>query len=233
MRKVTLRKDDLRGGGILGHAGIQSMLCWMGENWVIYRGAWALRHVLDMPPPPPPLEVPELNPSDGKNKGKPFRELLKQHQLDAKCAVCHKNIDPLGFAFQNFDISGRWRDVEHESYKRSELDGRIAWVGEGKTRPVDAAGRLPRGEEFKSFAEFKRVVVEKYQPDVVRGLMKNWFVYATGRVPGIDDLAEIAEIMAANRAKGYPLRDLLKGVVRSRAFLEQYESPTEPQPSRK
>jgi hypothetical protein len=233
LRKVKLRPGDPGGGGILGHAGIQSMLCWMGENWVIYRGAWALRHVLDMPPPPPPLEVPELNPSDGKNKGKPFRELLKQHQLDAKCAVCHKNIDPLGFAFQNFDISGRWRDVEHESYKRSELDGRIAWVGEGKTRPVDAAGRLPRGEEFKSFAEFKRVVVEKYQPDVVRGLMKNWFVYATGRVPGIDDLAEIAEIMAANRAKGYPLRDLLKGVVRSRAFLEQYESPTEPQPSRK
>jgi hypothetical protein len=224
LRKVKLRADDPRSGGILGHAGIQSMLCWMGDNWVIYRGAWTLRHVLDMPPPPPPLEVPELNPSDGKNKGKPFRELLKQHQADAKCAVCHKNIDPVGFAFQNFDLSGRWRDVEHESYKRGELDGRIAWAGEGKTRPVDATGHLPRGEEFKTFAEFKRVVVEKYQPDVVRGLMKNWFVYGTGRVPGIDDLSEIAEIMAANRAKNYPLRDLLKSVVKSRAFLEQYNT---------
>ena len=57
-RKVQLRKADPRGGGILGHAGIQSMLCWMGENWVIYRGAWTLRHILDDPPPPPPLEVP-------------------------------------------------------------------------------------------------------------------------------------------------------------------------------
>jgi hypothetical protein len=55
LRKVTLRADDPRGGGLLGHAGIQSMLCWMGDNWVIYRGAWALRHVLDKPPPPPPL----------------------------------------------------------------------------------------------------------------------------------------------------------------------------------
>jgi len=233
LRKVALRADDPRGGGVLGHAGIQSMLCWMGDNWVIYRGAWALRHVLDMPPPPPPLEVPELNPSDGKNKGKPFRELLKQHQADAKCAVCHKNIDPLGFAFQNFDISGRWRDVEHESYKRGELDGRIAWVGEGKTRPVDATGRLPRGEEFKSFAEFKKLLAEKYQPDIVRGLMKNWFVYGTGRVPGIDDLNEIAEIMAANRAKGFPLRDLIKDVVTSRTFLERYDSPVETQPPRK
>ncbi len=228
LRTVKLRADDPRGGGILGHAGIQSMLCWMGDNWVIYRGVWALRHVLDLPPPPPPLEVPELNPSDGKNKGKPFRELLKQHQADAKCAVCHKAIDPLGFAFQNFDISGRWRNVEHESYKRGELDGRIAWVGEGKTRPVDATGRLPRGEEFKSFAEFKKVVTEKYQPDVVRGLMKNWFVYGTGRVPGIDDLAEIAEIMAATRAKGDPLRDLLKGVVKSRTFLELDDPPQPP-----
>ncbi|MCE9566512.1 MAG: DUF1592 domain-containing protein [Planctomycetes bacterium] len=233
LRKVKLRTDDPRGGGILGHAGIQSMLCWMGDNWVIYRGAWTLRHVLDMPPPPPPLEVPELNPSDGKNKGKPFRELLKQHQSDAKCSVCHKTIDPLGFAFQNFDISGRWREVEHESYKRGELDGRIAWVGEGKTRPVDATGRLPRGEEFKNFAEFKRVVVEKYQPDMVRGLLKNWFVYATGRLPGIDDLGEISEIMTTNRAKNYPLRDLLKSVVKSRAFLEQHELPAENQPLRK
>jgi hypothetical protein len=233
LRKVKLRTDDPRGGGILGHAGIQSMLCWMGDNWVIYRGAWTLRHVFDMPPPPPPLEVPELNPSDGKNKGKPFRELLKQHQADAKCAVCHKAIDPLGFAFQNFDISGRWRDVEHESYKRGELDGRIAWAGEGKTRHVDATGRLPRGEEFNNFAEFKRLVVEKYQHDMVRGLLKNWFVYATGRVPGIDDLAEIAEIMTANRAKNHPLRDLLKSVVKSRAFLEQRDPLAETQPPRK
>lgn len=100
--------------------------------------------------------MPELNPSEARNKGKPFRELLKQHQLDAKCAVCHKNIDPVGFAFQNFDLSGRRRDVEHESYKRGELDGRVAWAGEGQTRPVDATGRLPRGEEFKTFAEFKQ-----------------------------------------------------------------------------
>lgn len=218
LRKVKLRADDPR-GGLLGHAGIQSMLCWMGDNWVIYRGAWTLRHILDQPPPPPPLEVPELNPSDGKNKGKTFKELLRQHQADARCAVCHKSIDPLGFAYQNFDISGRWRGVEHESYTRSELDGRIAWRGVGTTRPVDSTGRLPRGEEFKSFAQFKQLIAKDYQSNLVRGLMKNFILYATGRKPDVDDMKEIMRIMGERESAGYPLRDLLKAVIRSRAFL--------------
>ena len=221
LRKVKLRANDPRGGGILGHAGIQSMLCWMGDNWVIYRGAWVLRHILDMPPPLPPLDVPELNPSDAKNKGKPFRELLKIHQEDNRCAVCHKNIDPAGFALQNFDLSGRWRDVEHESYARGELDGKIWWKGVGATRPVDTAGKLPRGEDFKTFAEFKGLVARNYQKDTVRGLMKNLMIYTTGRKPDVEASKEIAAIMEANEAKGYPLRDMLKAVMRSKAFLEE------------
>ena len=76
MRKVTLRRNDPRGGGLLGHAGIQSMLTWMGDNWVIYRGAWTLRHILNDPPPPPPLEVPELDPTISENQGKSFKKRL-------------------------------------------------------------------------------------------------------------------------------------------------------------
>jgi hypothetical protein len=219
LRKVALRPEDPRGGGILGHAGIQSMLCWMGDNWVIYRGAWTLRHILDAPPPLPPLEVPELNPSEPENHGKTFKQLLEKHQQDPKCALCHRSIDPLGFAFQNFDISGRWRLEEFDRYEKKELDGKIEWRGVGKTRPVDSVGRLPRGEEFKSFAEWKGIVVRKYQSDLVRGLMKNLLIYATGRRPDIADLSEIKAVMREQEPEGYPLRDLLKGVLRSRAFL--------------
>ena len=218
LRKVKLRADDPRGGGLLGQAGIQSMLCWMGDNWVIYRGAWTLRHILDAPPPPPPLEVPELNPADAKNRGKSFRQLLVQHQKDANCAVCHKTIDPLGFAFQNFDISGRWRKVEHAGYKRSELDGKIEWRGVGKTRPVDTKGRLPRGEEFSSFAECKSQIVKHYQPDLVRLFLKNLLIYSTGRRPDVADLSEIETIMSREKPGGFRLRNLLKAIVRSRAF---------------
>jgi hypothetical protein len=220
LRRVQLRGDDPRGGGLLGHAGIQSMLCWMGENWVIYRGAWTLRHILDDPPPPPPLEVPELIPSDGENRGKTFRELLVQHQADANCAVCHRTMDPLGFAFQNFDLSGRWRDVEYERYARNELDGKIEWRGVGQTRPVDAAGRLPRGEGFESYTEFKQKLAGHYMPDVVRGLMKNLVIYATGRKPDVLDMQEIRRIMDEQAPRGYPLRDLLNAIIRSRVFLE-------------
>ena len=83
-----------------------------------------------------------------------------------------------------------------------------------------SAGRLPRGEEFRSFAECKRLIVEKYLNDLVRGLLKNLMIYATGRTPDVDDMAEIRAIMKDAAPDGYPLRDLLRAVVRSRAFLE-------------
>jgi hypothetical protein len=221
LRKVSLRKDDPRGGGILGHAGIQSMLCWMGDNWVIYRGSWTLRHILDFPPPPPPLEVPELVPSDAANHGKSFRELLKQHQEDDRCSVCHKHIDPVGFAFQNFDLSGRWREVEHQRYVRNELDGKVEWYGTGSTRDVDATGNLPRGEKFANFSEFKEIVAEKYQDDMVRGLLKKLTVYAAGRKPDIADMQSIHAIMSEQKPGGYPMRDLVKALVRSPIFLDR------------
>lgn len=221
LRKVKLRGDDARGGGVLSHAGIQSMLTWMGENWVIYRGAWALRHIFNDPPPPPPLEVPELIPSDGENRGKTFRQLLVQHQNDPNCSLCHSKIDPLGFAFQNFDLSGRWRDVEHEKYHRYELDGKIEWRGEGETRPVDAKGQLPRGETFTNYSEFKELTVKHYLPDLTRGIMENLMLYATGRQADVADVAEIKAAMSELEAGGYPMRDVLKAVVRSKAFLDQ------------
>lgn len=219
LRPVRLRPDDPRGGGLLGHAGIQSMLCWMGDNWVVYRGAWVLRRLLDAPPPPPPLEVPELNPSDPAHQGRTVKELLRRHREDPRCATCHETIDPLGFAFQNFDLSGRWRSVEFERYEKKELDGKVEWRGAGRTRPVDASGKLPRGEEFSGFAEWKRIVVRNYREDLVRGLLKHLLVYATGRRPDVADLAEVRAVLREQAPGGYRLRDLLKAVVRSRAFL--------------
>jgi hypothetical protein len=217
-RKVSLKKDDPRGGGILSHAGIQSMLCWMGDNWVIYRGAWTLRAILDDPPPPPPLEVPELNPSDGANRGKTFKQLLKQHQADERCSVCHQSMDPLGFAFQNFDLSGRWRNLEFDAYKREELDGKIAWNGVGKSRPVDTVGQLPRGEKFNTFAEAKEQIVKHYRDDLVRGLLKKLLLYSTGRKPDISAMNEIARIQKELKPEDFRLRDLVKAIVRSERF---------------
>jgi hypothetical protein len=218
LRKVKQR--DPRGGGLLGHAGIQSMLCWMGDNWVIYRGAWALKHILDDPPPPPPLDVPELSPFEGENRKKTMRDLLAQHTADRRCSVCHRTMDPMGFAFQNFDLSGRWREVEHQRYTRNELDGKIEWRGDGDTRPVDTVGQLPRGEAFMTFAECKALLVEHYLDDIVRGVLKKLTLYATGRKPNALDLAAIDGIMKAHKDRGYRMRDLTKALIRSPVFCD-------------
>lgn len=220
LRKVKLRANDDRGGGIMSHAGIQSMLCWMGDNWVIYRGAWAARHILDDPPQLPPLSVPELDGKAGDLKYMTPRELMAFHREDKSCAGCHVKLDPIGFAFQNFDLSGRWRNVEYESYDKEELDSHVSWRGAGTTRPVDTVGQLPRGEEFRTYAEFKDLVVSKYQQDMVQGLMKKFMLYATGRKPDVDDLAEIRQIMKDNADEGYPLRKMLLAVFQTKAFLE-------------
>jgi hypothetical protein len=204
----------------MSHAGIQSMLCWMGDNWVIYRGAWTARHILNDPPQLPPLAVPELDATAGDLKYMTARELMAFHREDKSCAGCHVKLDPIGFAFQNFDLSGRWRDMEYESYKKEELDSNVAWRGEGTTRSVDTVGQLPRGEEFRTYADFKEKVVSNYQADMVQGLMKNFMLYATGRKPDIDDMAEIRQIMNDHAASGYPLRTMLLAVFQTKAFLE-------------
>lgn len=220
MRKVTLRPNDSRGGGIMSHAGVQSMLCWMGDNWVIYRGAWTARNILDAPPQLPPLAVPELNTKSEELSKMSARELMAYHRKDQNCAVCHTRLDPIGFAFQNFDISGRWRNVEYESYVVNELDSNVAWRGTGATRPVDTVGQLPRGEEFRTYTEFKETIVSRYLQDTVRGLLKSFMLYATGRKPDIDDMAEIRKIMETHAAEGYPLRKMLLAVFQTKAFLE-------------
>ncbi len=96
---------------------------------------------------------------------------------------------------------------------------------------MDSAGNLPRGEKFKTFAEFKEIIVKDYQADMVRGIMKNLMIYGTGRTAGIDEMMEIRTIMKEHRPKDYPLRDLLKAVVRSRAFLEQHQPLQKAQPT--
>jgi hypothetical protein len=217
-RKVKLRADDPRGGGILGQAGVMSMTTWMGPNWPIYRGVWALRHVLNHPPPPAPLEVPELNPQE--HKGQPLRVKIAAHTTEAKCAVCHKSIDPAGFAFQNFDVSGRWRGIEAEHYEVSTNgEGVTRYEQSGKVWPVDTSGSLPRGEPFKTFKEFKQLAAAHYSEDLARGQLQRYVRYFASREPTVLDEIVLTQLLERHGKRQFAMRDMLSDFLTSEIFL--------------
>lgn len=192
----------------------------MGDNWVIYRGAWVVWYIIDDLLQLLFLEVSELDFIKGDFKYLIFWELMVYHWEDFKCFGCHTRLDFIGFVFQNFDISGRWCDVEHVFYLVDEFDGKIAWRGKGKIWLVDIMGFLFGGEEFCSYDEFKKVLVKDYQEDMVWGLMKNFMFYVMGCKFDIDDMVEIEGIMKKNVVKGYLLREMFLAVFQMEVFLE-------------
>jgi hypothetical protein len=217
-QKVTLRPDDPRGGGILGQAGVMSMTTWMGPNWPTYRGAWALRHVLNNPPPPAPLDVPELDHKE--HKGQPLREKLAAHTTVASCAVCHKLMDPVGFAFQHFDVSGRWQENESESNAiETEEDGQARYLRTGKTWPVDPSGALPRGETFTTWQEFKRLAAAHYAEDLAHGQLQRYVRFFASREPTVVDEVTLKKLLDRGRERNFPMRDMLKDFLTSEIFL--------------
>lgn len=217
-QKVTLRPDDPRGGGILGQAGVMSMTTWMGPNWPTYRGAWATRHVLNHPPPPAPLDVPELNHQN--HKGQSLRAKLAAHTTVASCAVCHKSMDPVGFAFQHFDVSGRWQENEAESNLiETEEDGTSQYVRSGKMWPVDPSGALPRGEAFTTWKEFKRLAAAHYAEDLARGQLQRYVRFFASREPTVLDEDVLGKLLDRGRERHFPMRDMLKDFLTSEIFL--------------
>jgi hypothetical protein len=170
----------------------------------ITRGVWMLRKILDDPPPDPPLNVPDLNANDPRLSKKPLREQLRVHQEHADCAVCHKKIDPVGFAFEQFDPTGRW--VEFEKRGKDKV-------------AIDTAGHMPRGETFQTLGEMKKILREQYQHDFARGLTKSLLAYAVGRELHPADLETVDAVLQQVRSKQYPVKDIIKALVQSDAFL--------------
>ena len=202
-RRVHLDPSDPR-GGLLGQAGIMA-LTGNGKP-PITRGVWMLRKILDDPPPDPPLDVPELNSKDPELLKKPFREQLRAHQEDPDCAICHRKIDPLGFAFEHFDPVGRWQEMG----KRGK-----------ETVAIDTAGHMPRGEEFQTFDEMKEALKSGYRDDFARGLTTNLLAYAVGRELTPEDLEDVNEVVERLKPDGFPMKEMIKAVVQTETFLNR------------
>lgn len=193
-----MRKVSLEGSG-RGGLTSQALFLTASANGVdttpVVRGIYVLEKVLGYSPPPPPPDVPEIE-SD-INGATSIREQLAKHREVASCAECHRKIDPLGFALENYDAIGGWRDV---------YEGRIK---------VDASGELPSGERFKDPTEFRQLIAER-QDEFTRCLTEKLLTYALGRELDFGD-RNVIDTMLEELGNG-GLKDLVTAVVLSESF---------------
>lgn len=199
LQKVSLKPEDHR-GGLLGMGAILAMTSHTDRTKPTARGKWILDVIYGTPPPPPPANVESLEDQDKKKDTGPltFREKLEMHASDPACKTCHNKLDPLGFALENYNAIGQWRDEE-------------------KGKPVDNSGVLPSGQKIKGINDLKEVLWEqreKFAANVVRQLMS----YALGREIKFTDELAITQITEAAASNDYRFSDIIQGIVASRPF---------------
>lgn len=196
--KVQLRPGNHR-GGVVGMGSMLAMTSHTDRTKPTARGKWILEVLLGSPPPPPPANAGNFAPS-AKNKPEPtsFREKLAQHASDRNCVGCHKRVDPLGFALENFDAVGSWRDA----------------VGNG---PVDNVGILPGAGEFRGL-EGLRTVLRSKQEQFVTNLAAQTLTYALGRDLSYYDEPSLKAITEALARDENRFSTLILEVVRSYPF---------------
>lgn len=205
--KVQLRPEDHR-GGLLTQASILSLTSDGSRHRPVHRGVWVSEAIFGRTPPPPPPNIDPLEPTPLNEPKATIRRQLEAHATNAVCASCHRTIDPLGFAFDNFDAVGAWRTEER-------VDG-----GKGENPPVNASGVLPDGRAFAGPDEFKVLLaadLDRFAEAFVRQLA----TFALRRVMTVDDAPRIKAIAAASKADGYPLRTVLESFVTSDLFLQR------------
>jgi len=207
LRVVKLPPASRR-GGVLTHASVLKVTANGSTTSPVVRGAWVLRNILGKPTDPPPPDAGAIEPDI--RGAQTIRELLDKHRVPS-CARCHAKIDPLGFAQENFDVLGRWR----ERYR--VLSGpNLEKPTDGP--PVAADYQLPDGRDIRNINDLKKLLLED-KDQLARALAGKLLIYATGRGPRFSDRAVIKEIVSRLRTKNYGLRSLIHEVVQSRAFL--------------
>ena len=186
-------------GGLLGISAVMMVTANGVDTQPVLRGAWVLENIVGMTPPEPPEDVPALTP-DTQGTITP-RQMLEAHTQDSTCANCHRYLDPFGFALENFDPVGKWRET---------------WPG--SERVIDSSVVLPDGTQVRDVVDLKNWLVSHEQwfsQNVAEKLM----VYGAGRTLNYAEKKEIAEIVGQNRAKGGGFRDLILDLVQSQTFM--------------
>jgi hypothetical protein len=207
-RKVQITNPNR--GGLLGQASILTVSANGIETSPVVRGIWLLENILGTTPPPPPDNVPPIDPD--VRGAKTMREILTKHRENPSCYECHRKIDPLGFALENFDPVGAWRS----NYEKIEpINNRR--VNRIPGPAIDSSGELPGGQSFKDVAGLKRILVER-KDQFARTLTDRLLGYACGRRIEPTDRSEVNRIVKDLAARGYGFKDLIELVTLSRPF---------------
>ena len=197
-KKVTL-KDPSR-GGLLTQGAVLTSTSNGIETSPVLRGIWVLQNILGLKKPDPPPNVPAL--AVDTRGTRTLRQQLSAHTKSSRCATCHRHIDPLGFALENFDAIGTWRE-KYENNAR-----------------VDTSGKLPTGQRYRNIGEFKKALLSR-KDSFTQGLVSKFLTYATGRKMHGTDRSEIKKIASKLKRSGYGLRDLIHHTTASKIFLNR------------
>lgn len=202
-RRVTLGPDMQYRRGLLGQGSVLA-LAWQ-QNFrtsPVKRGVWVLENILGTPPPEPPPNVPPLEDSTGgDNKIMTLREQMTLHRKNEPCASCHKLMDPIGFALENFDADGAWRTKQG---------------GQGGV-PIDASATLWDGTEVNGPADL-RLALNKYSPQFVRNITEKLMTFALGRGVEYEDMPVIRAIVRDADKDNDRFMAILMGVIKSGPF---------------
>jgi hypothetical protein len=217
LRRQSLPKDSVR-GGLMTQAAVLKVTANGTTTSPVLRGAWIMERILGQKPPPPPPSVPAVEPDIRGTVT--IRQQLDKHRTLETCNTCHAKIDPAGFALENFDVMGGWRD-RYRSEAEGELAQGIAKSGQKfafhYALPVDASGELPDGRKFRDVRELKQLLLAD-EKQLARNLAKQLAVYATGAPIHFADREPIEQILERASSSHYGVRSLIHELVQSELF---------------
>jgi hypothetical protein len=185
-------------GGLLRQGSILLVTSYPTRTSPVIRGKWILDNVLGVPPPPPPADVPALENVKMAKKTATMRERLSEHRANPSCAGCHRLMDPVGFALENYDAVGRWRTVDAGA-------------------PIDASGTFFDGTDFRGVTDLQKAILA-HPEFFVTTLSEKLLTFATGR--GVDhyDAPAVRKILRDAKADDYRFSSIVMGIVNSMPF---------------
>ncbi len=196
-RKVAL--TDRRRGGVLTQASVLTLTSNPNRTSPVKRGQWILQQLLGTPPPPQPPDVPKLEEEGQAAEAASLRERMELHRSRPECTSCHQQMDPLGFALENYDAVGRWRTRDAGF-------------------PIDPSGELVGGQKFADVRELKRLLAGTAAKKFARCLVENMLTYALGRGLEASDYCTVEAIRKPLVAGDHRIREIIFGIVESQAF---------------